>query len=89
MNTQISLTSYVSTRPLTEAHRLPGTRETCTTELVLDLVTMTATCPTCGAAWGVVEVRRNEDMLTLAEGFSGSGGVKIGAIAADLPLDMA
>lgn len=32
-----------------EIHRIPGTREHCYTPLALDLDSMTAVCPQCGA----------------------------------------
>ncbi len=58
-----TLTPHITTGPLTEVHRTPAGRETCTGGLLLDLDTMTAPCPQCGRVFGV----------TRAE--TGAGGV--------------
>jgi len=50
---QQELTPHITTGPLTEVHRTPDGRETCTGGLRLDLATMTATCPLCGRVFGV------------------------------------
>jgi len=48
-----TLTPHISTGPLTEVHRKPDGRATCTGNLLLDLDTMTATCSQCGRVFGV------------------------------------
>lgn len=49
-----TLTPRIYTGTLTEVHRTPDGRETCTGGLRLDMPTMTATCPQCGRVFGVI-----------------------------------